>query len=48
MVHYAIQITLKHPGFFSPTTSVEIDVNIEASPKDIQRLEKYIKICVER
>ncbi len=48
MVHYAIQVSLKHPGIFCPATTVEVEINIEASNNDIRRLEKQIIRSVER
>jgi hypothetical protein len=34
MVHYAIQVSLKHPGIFSAPTQIEIDINLDTSRKD--------------
>lgn len=34
MMHYAIQVQLKHQSFFSKSTSLEIDINLDSSDKD--------------
>lgn len=34
MVHYAVQVSLKHPGIFSQPTQLEIDINLDTSKMD--------------
>lgn len=48
MVHYAIQVSLKHPGIFSQPTQIEIDVNLDTSRKDHKLYEQLVNKIRER
>eukprot|EP00347_Sterkiella_histriomuscorum_P018754 403344306 len=37
MMHYALHVSLKHQSFFSKSTSLEIDLNIDSSDLDYQQ-----------
>jgi len=48
MVHYAIQVSLKHPGLFSQPTQLEIDINLDTSKKDHKIYEHLLGKIRER
>ena len=48
MVHYAIQVSLKHPGIFSTPTQIEIDINLDTSRKDQKIYEHLLSKIRER
>ncbi len=48
MIHYAIQIQLKHPGIFSRPTQLEIDINMDTSKKDHKMYEQVLGKVRER
>ncbi len=48
MVHYAIQVSLKHPGIFSAPTQIEIDINLDTSRKDHKIYEHLLNKIRER
>lgn len=43
MIHYAVQVSLKHPGMFSQPTQVEIDINLDTSRKDHRMYEQILQ-----
>lgn len=43
MIHYALQVSLKHPGIFSQPTMVEIDMNIDSSREDFEGYESLLQ-----
>jgi hypothetical protein len=48
MIHYAIQVSLKHPGIFSQPTQLEIDINLDTSRKDHKIYEHLLSKVRER
>ena len=36
MIHYGVEVSLKHPGIFSQATQLEVDVNIDSSKIRLQ------------
>lgn len=48
MVHYGVQVSLKHPGIFSQPTQLEVDINVDTSRKDFKFYDNLLSKARDR